>query len=55
MTTTSTIASKLLTAHDLLKLYGEGIRGELIKGEFHPTMSAGVTHGKVVINVAGES
>ena len=54
MTTTSTIASKSLTAHDLLKLYGEGIRGELIKGEFHPTMSAGVTHGKVVINVAGE-
>ena len=54
MTATSTIANKSLTADDLLKLYSEGIRGELIQGEFHPTMSAGVTHGKVVINVAGE-
>ncbi len=54
MTTTSIIANKPLTADDLLKLYSEGIRGELIQGEFHPTMSAGVTHGKVVINVAGE-
>ena len=52
--TTATIANKSLTADDLLRLYSEGIRGELIQGEFHPTMSAGVTHGKVVINVAGE-
>ena len=43
-----------LTAHDLLRLYSKGVRGELVGGEFHPTMSAGVTHGKVVINVAGE-
>ena len=54
MTTTSTIANKLLTAEDLIRLYSEGIRGELIQGEFCETMSAGVTHGKVVINVAGE-
>lgn len=54
MTTTPTTATRPLTADDLLRLYSEGIRGELIQGEFRPTMSAGVTHGKVVINVAGE-
>ena len=54
MTTTSAIATKPLTADDLLRLYSEGVRGELIQGEFREIMSAGVTHGKVVINVAGE-
>lgn len=54
MTTTPATVTRPLTAEDMLRLYSEGIRGELIQGEFHPTMSAGVTHGKVVINVAGE-
>ncbi len=54
MTTRAVTAAKTLTADDLLRLYSEGVRGELIKGEFRETMSAGVTHGKVVINVAGE-
>ncbi len=54
MTTATTIATKPLTAADLLRLYSEGVRGELIQGEFHATMSTGVTHGKVVINMAGE-
>ena len=54
MTTPAVIGAKPLTADDLLRLYSEGVRGELIKGEFHETMSAGVTHGKVVINIAGE-
>ena len=54
MTTRAVTGAKTLTADDLLRLYSEGVRGELIRGEFHETMSAGVTHGKVVINVAGE-
>ena len=54
MTTRSVTDTKTLTANDLLRLYSKGVRGELIKGEFHETMSAGVTHGKVVINIAGE-
>ena len=54
MTTRSVTDAKTLTANDLLRLYSKGVRGELIKGEFHETMSAGVTHGKVVINIAGE-
>ena len=50
----SAIATKPLIADDLLRLYSEGVRGELIQGEFRATMSTGVTHGKVVINMAGE-
>ena len=51
MTTTK---AKLLTADDLLRLYSKGIRGELIRGELYETMSAGVTHGKIVINLGSE-
>ena len=54
MAIATTVAIVLLTADDLLRLRGEGVRGELVRGEFRATMSAGVTHGKVVINVAGE-
>ena len=32
MTTTTTTEVKLLTAADLLRLDGEGVRGELIRG-----------------------
>ena len=38
----------LLTADDLLRLYGQGVRGELIRGELHETMSTGVNHGRTV-------
>ena len=54
MTTRAVTGANTLTANDLLRLYSEGVRGELIQGEFRETMSAGVTHGKVVINIAGE-
>ena len=44
MTTTQ---PKLLTADDLLRLHGEGVRGELIRGVLCKTMPAGRIHGKV--------
>ncbi len=46
MTYTNT---KLLTADDLLRLYSQGVRGELIRGELHETMSTGVNHGRTVM------
>ena len=45
-------AADLLTADDLLRLYSEGVRGELIRGELCETVSAGQDHGKYVMNVA---
>ena len=45
MTTTE---RKLLTADDLLQLYAQGVRGELIRGVLYETMSAGQEHGEVV-------
>ena len=51
MTYTST---KLLTADDLLRLYGQGVRGELIRGELHETVSTGVNHGRTVMNAGFE-
>ena len=42
-----TTQTELLTAADLLRLDGEGVRGELIRGELHRTMPAGRIHGKV--------
>ena len=39
---------KLLTADDLLRLiFGEGVRGELIRGVFHEIMSSGLEHGQI--------
>ena len=40
--------TKLLTADDLLRLYGQGVRGELIRGELHETTSTGINHGRTV-------
>ncbi len=40
--------TKLLTAGDLLRLSGQGFRGELIRGELHATMSIGINHGRTV-------
>ena len=51
MTTTET---KLLTADDLLRLDGRGVRGELIRGVLCETMSTGQRHGKIVMNLGIE-
>ena len=48
MTTTK---PELLTADDLLRLSSKGVKGELIRGVFHETMSAGVNHGRVVVKL----
>ena len=48
MTTTQT---KLLNADDLLRLYSQGVRGELIRGVLYETMSTGHEHGKIVTDL----
>ena len=48
MTTTET---RLLTAEDLLQLYGRGVRGELIRGVLCETMSTGQEHGEIAANL----
>ena len=48
MTTTNT---ELLTANDLLRLYSQGVRGELIRGVLCKTMPTGYEHGKIVMNL----
>jgi len=47
----ATTLTKLLTADDLLRLYGEGVRGELIRGVLHETMSTGLEHGEIAVNL----
>ena len=52
MTTAKTpTKQKILTADDLLRLYGKGIRGELIRGVLYETMSANGEHGEIVMNL----
>ncbi len=46
--------TKLLTADDLLRLYSEGVRGELIRGVLHETMPTGQEHGEIVANLVLE-
>ena len=48
------IREKLLTADDLLRLHSEGVRGELIMGALHETVSSGLEHGEIVANLATE-
>ncbi len=48
---TTTTEAKLLSADDLLRLDGEGVRGELIRGVLCETMPAGHEHGKIVLNL----
>ena len=48
---TTTTEARLLTADDLLRLYGEGVRGELIRGVLCETMPTGQVHGKIVMNL----
>lgn len=50
----TTTGARLLTAGDLLRLSGEGARGELIRGVLHETMPTGQEHGEVVINLGHE-
>ena len=50
----TTLKTDLLTADDLLQLYSEGVRGELIRGVLHETMSVGEEHGWIVTNVITE-
>ena len=45
---TTTTEPRLLTADDLLRLYNEGVRGELIRGVLCETMPTGHEHGKIV-------
>lgn len=43
----TTVKPTLMTADDLLRLHGKGVRGELIQGVLHETMSVGLRHGKI--------
>ena len=43
----ATAKNKLLTAEDLLRLYSQGVRGELIDGVLHETVPAGEEHGQI--------
>ena len=47
----ATTMTKLLTAADLLRLDGQGVRGELIQGVLHETMPAGYAHGKIAMKL----
>lgn len=53
-TTASTRNNKLLTADDLLRLHGEGVRGELIRGMLSETMPRGIESGRVAVNLGVE-
>ena len=44
----------LLTADDLLRLYSEGVKGELIRGVLHETVTAGGEHGDIAFALGGE-
>ena len=48
MTMTKT---KLITAAELLRLYSEGVRGELIRGELYETMPSGQQHGEIAMQI----
>ena len=45
------VGARLLTADDLLRLSGEGVRGELIRGVLYETMPTGHQHGTIVTNL----
>ena len=49
---TTTTEAKLLTAADLLRLSGCGVRGELIRGVLCETMATGHQHGKIVVKLS---
>lgn len=43
----TTAKNKLLTAEDLLRLHSQGVKGELIEGVLHETVSVGEEHGHI--------
>ena len=45
------LGARLLTADDLLRLSGQGVRGELIRGVLCESMPAGQEHGEIVIRL----
>ena len=45
----ATAKSKLLTAEDLLRLNGQGVKGELIRGVLCETVSAGKVHARIAM------
>ena len=47
----TTAGAKLLTAGDLLRLHGRGVRGELIRGALCETLPAGHKHGQIVMKL----
>ena len=47
--TTSKTTTKLLTADDLLRLYSEGIGGELIRGVLVEKVSVSLLHGEIAM------
>ena len=49
--TIANAGTKRLTADDLLRLYSEGVRGELIRGVLCETMPTGYEHSKTVANL----
>ena len=42
-----TTQTGLLTAHDLLRLYSQGVKGELIRGVLHETVAVGGEHSEI--------
>ena len=50
----ATAKNKLLTAEDLLRLNGQGVKGELIKGVLCETVSVGKVHARIAIRIGGE-
>ena len=51
MTTTPMTEARLLTAEELLRLYSEGVRGELIRGVLCETMPTGQEHGEIAASL----
>ena len=47
--TTVEIGQRLLTADDLLRLHGKGVKGELVRGVLRETRSAGGKHGEIAM------
>ena len=50
----TTTATRLLTADDLLRLSGEGVRGELIRGVLCEAPPGGREHGEIIVALGAE-
>ena len=48
---TGSVDGGLLTAEDLERMHGDGLRGELIRGVFHEKMSTGLLHGVIAFRI----